>query len=257
MHTRCPDCQTRYPITAAQLRAGRGEARCEHCDRVFDALAGLEQTAGGSVPPVLSVRSNQPVKIPELTRHSEVGSADKADSLFSLTADTRPGVRKNRPRPAAPKPHVIPWNTLTLALLLLLWIQYLFFEGGRLVQNAQLRPTLEQLCAALGCVLPAYKDVRLIRAGHASLQKSPQSDEAYEFKLVISNQASLPQAFPRLHLLLGEIDGLTTATRIFEPSEYLARRDRETLMMSGKTYEIRLLLQAPGRSIGSYQFTII
>lgn len=254
MHTRCPDCQTRYPITAAQLRAGRGEAHCEHCNRVFDALAGLEQTASGGVPPVLSVRSTPPVKIPEPIRN---GEADKADSLFSLTADTRPAVRKNRPRPAAPKPQAIPWNTLTLALLLLLWIQYLFFEGGRLVQNAQLRPVLEQLCAALGCALPEYKDVRLIRADHASLQKSPQSDEAYEFRLVISNQASLPQSFPRLRLILGEIDGQTTATRIFEPSEYLTRLEKGTLMLSGKAYEIRLLLQAPGRSIGSYQFTII
>lgn len=257
MYTRCPRCQSRYPITAAQLRAGRGDARCERCDSVFDALSTLEQVAEGSPPPVLSMRADPASSEPE-----------GADPGFSLTADTRQTSRKNPTTPrkrretrAVRTPAKVssgfPWNPLTWGLLTLLWIQYLYFEGDRLARDVNVRPWLVRACAVFGCTLAPYRDLRFIQAGQATLQKAGVSQGAYEFRMVISNQSPLPQSFPGLQLILGEIDGQTVAERVFEPSEYLSGQALEPLMLTGKAYQIRLLLNVSRRTIGSYRFQMI
>lgn len=44
MYTQCPDCQTRFRVTAGALRAARGTVRCGRCGSAFDALVGLTDT---------------------------------------------------------------------------------------------------------------------------------------------------------------------------------------------------------------------
>ncbi len=41
MYTQCPDCQTRFRVTAAALRAAHGTVRCGRCGSAFDALPRL------------------------------------------------------------------------------------------------------------------------------------------------------------------------------------------------------------------------
>jgi predicted Zn finger-like uncharacterized protein len=41
MYTQCPDCQTRFRVTAGALRAARGTVRCGRCGSAFDALERL------------------------------------------------------------------------------------------------------------------------------------------------------------------------------------------------------------------------
>ena len=41
MYVVCPTCQSVYPLTAAQLRAGGGRVRCGNCNSVFDAASVL------------------------------------------------------------------------------------------------------------------------------------------------------------------------------------------------------------------------
>jgi len=47
MYSQCPDCQTRFRVTAEMLRAARGTVRCGRCGSAFDALERLSDT----VPP--------------------------------------------------------------------------------------------------------------------------------------------------------------------------------------------------------------
>jgi len=44
MYSQCPDCQTRFRVTAAALRAARGTVRCGRCGSAFDALERLSDT---------------------------------------------------------------------------------------------------------------------------------------------------------------------------------------------------------------------
>jgi len=47
MYTQCPDCQTRFRVTAEMLRAARGTVRCGRCGSAFDALERLSD----AIPP--------------------------------------------------------------------------------------------------------------------------------------------------------------------------------------------------------------
>jgi predicted Zn finger-like uncharacterized protein len=44
MYSQCPDCQTRFRVTAEMLRAARGTVRCGRCGSAFDALERLSDT---------------------------------------------------------------------------------------------------------------------------------------------------------------------------------------------------------------------
>src|SRR5512139_4111484 len=44
MYSQCPECQTRFRVTAAALRAAHGTVRCGQCGIAFDALPNLSDT---------------------------------------------------------------------------------------------------------------------------------------------------------------------------------------------------------------------
>jgi predicted Zn finger-like uncharacterized protein len=60
MYSQCPDCQTRFRVTADALRAARGTVRCGRCGSAFDALERLTDFIpppgdAASAPPLLAV----------------------------------------------------------------------------------------------------------------------------------------------------------------------------------------------------------
>jgi predicted Zn finger-like uncharacterized protein len=44
MYSQCPECLTRFRVTAAALRIARGTVRCGRCGSAFDALPQLTDT---------------------------------------------------------------------------------------------------------------------------------------------------------------------------------------------------------------------
>ena len=56
MYSQCPDCQTRFRVTAEMLRAARGTVRCGRCGSAFDALERLSDT----IPPPGSATRTSP-----------------------------------------------------------------------------------------------------------------------------------------------------------------------------------------------------
>jgi predicted Zn finger-like uncharacterized protein len=73
MYSQCPDCQTRFRVTAEMLRAARGTVRCGRCGSAFDALERLSDTIP---PPAPMVR---PVPLAA----TETGAASQAEYHFS------------------------------------------------------------------------------------------------------------------------------------------------------------------------------
>jgi predicted Zn finger-like uncharacterized protein len=50
MYSQCPECLTRFRVTAAALRAAHGTVRCGRCGSAFDALPRLSDTIQDPVP---------------------------------------------------------------------------------------------------------------------------------------------------------------------------------------------------------------
>lgn len=68
--TRCPNCQTAFRVTEAQLQAHRGKVRCGRCAFVFNANECLEQEQ--KVEALSEIAAPSPVKETEATEIIEV-----------------------------------------------------------------------------------------------------------------------------------------------------------------------------------------
>lgn len=111
MYSQCPDCQTRFRVTAEALRAARGTVRCGRCGSAFDALERLSD----SIPP--PVPENPPV--PLLVATDDPGTAEPGiDAEYHFSAEdlervfveakswrdsfpASPATEADRPSPAA------------------------------------------------------------------------------------------------------------------------------------------------------------
>jgi predicted Zn finger-like uncharacterized protein len=59
MYSQCPDCQTRFRVTAEALRTARGTVRCGRCGSAFDALERLSD----SIPVVVADAAPIPLDV--------------------------------------------------------------------------------------------------------------------------------------------------------------------------------------------------
>lgn len=260
MYTRCPECQTAYRIDIDQLRAGRGEALCERCHIVFNALASLATTVKESsvVGPVRLVKTpvlgdQEAVVLPrfERDRLDELDSA-KVPELRTEVRGLAAEPRRPRSRNRLPMGETWAWAGGAVVLSILLASQILAFEGRRLAQNVHTRPWMESLCSTLGCTLQPFRDVGNLQILDRTLTLAGRPKDGFEFTLVFANQSDLPQAYPRLKLVLNQLDGRPAAERLFEPAEYLPDWSAGSRMLVGVPVEISLSLSRPSREIGGF-----
>lgn len=59
MYSQCPDCQTRFRVTAEALRSARGTVRCGRCGSAFDALERLSD----SIPAIVAEVAPVPLEV--------------------------------------------------------------------------------------------------------------------------------------------------------------------------------------------------
>jgi predicted Zn finger-like uncharacterized protein len=93
MYSQCPECQTRFRVTAAALRAAHGTVRCGRCGNAFDALERLSD----AIPPVAAEVAPASLEMPgdllatpgpAVTTESEAPlSSDDLERVFIGSAD--------------------------------------------------------------------------------------------------------------------------------------------------------------------------
>lgn len=98
MYSQCPDCQTRFRVTAEALRVAHGTVRCGRCGAAFDALARLSD----SVPPAQPVPVSASFSIDVEPAAVEVPSAEyhfSAEDLEQVFVDERSWTMRAVPDP--------------------------------------------------------------------------------------------------------------------------------------------------------------
>ncbi len=100
MYSQCPDCRTRFRVTAAHLRAAGGTVRCGRCGAAFDALATLTDTLQAPEVATLALAAGA-VSLSPKTRPppARITSRPMTSSAFSSTHAT--GIASSAsPRPS-------------------------------------------------------------------------------------------------------------------------------------------------------------
>jgi predicted Zn finger-like uncharacterized protein len=90
MYSQCPECLTRFRVTAAALRAAHGTVRCGRCGSAFDALVYLSDTLPEATETDGTLRAPALVGLAGTDEHVVVPREDVADdgaTQFHFSAD--------------------------------------------------------------------------------------------------------------------------------------------------------------------------
>lgn len=236
--TQCPQCSTRFKVTAEQLAAHEGMVRCGRCNNVFNAA---EQLHDDQPSPQLDL----PILMPEQETATDRTAVDPERetppaSAIEAIAD-EPGavehqfqLEEETPVEAGDmpvrKPRRWPWIVGSLVLLLGLSAQALYFY--RIEIAARLpgaKPALSGYCELLRCSIPLPKKAELMSIESSDLEADPQQANVISLSVLLRNHASYTQAYPNLELSLTDMQDKVVARRIFAPAEYLRVRSDEKL----------------------------
>ncbi|WP_020580610.1 DUF3426 domain-containing protein [Endozoicomonas elysicola] len=148
------------------------------------------------------------------------------------------------------------WGFAACALMLMLVLQFAWFNRNTLSLTPSLRPAYAIACNLFPCTLPPLVDIQAIRSVDLVVRSHPNQDNALQIDAVIINEAKHPQPFPDLELTFTDINGRLVANRTFTPFEYLGGELAGSEEMP-KAQPIRLGLEIidPGERAVNYQLT--
>jgi predicted Zn finger-like uncharacterized protein len=113
------------------------------------------------------------------------------------------------------------WSFMCVFATTLLLVQYVYFNFNELALNDKTRPQMSQLCASLGCKVPEPPNTLLIDIQKLVIRKNPDIPNALQVNAIVFNKADFAQPLPALKLSFLDKHREVTASRIFQPSEYL------------------------------------
>jgi len=254
MYTYCPGCAAIFRITAETVSAAGGRVRCGECGRVFNAVDCLYDDAvtarhaalmnTGQALPVATPRPQPAVE--EVAQDAAV-----AVSLHRSLPDTGWAGQSLGKKGLAS-------GLLVGLLLLLLGLQWIYFNRDTLAGDPGLRPALERFCSVLQCQLPLRVDLAQLEIIDRDVRKHPQVDEALLINASIANRAGFTQPYPLFEISFSDSAGKPVAMRSFLPREYLGEGiDVAAGMAPDVPVNIVLEVQDPGDTAVSFQFSFL
>lgn len=261
MYTRCPRCQAWFSISAAQLRAARGRARCGQCEATFDALRQLTDKLPREAGEVLAEKQihdySPPVKQPQKPVPQQPLPLEER---VELPERFEPGDWARRRRTADMRANLL-WGLACALATVLLAGQWLAWGVPHWAAEAEHRERAEQICAALPafwpwpCQLPPLIDYERLALRNHQLTSLPDNDEALHFSGILVNRAPFNQPYPLLHISMQNHRGEAVAVGDFGPADYLAAPLGANQQLGpGERVPVSLKIQDPGSRASGFRF---
>ena len=109
-------------------------------------------------------------------------------------------------------------------MLALLCTQAAFvFRSELALSQPDLRPALEEMCAALECSIPLPRVPALVAIEVSDLHPDPKQKNLLVLAATLKNRAPFAQAYPHLELTLTDTRDQPLARRILLPADYLVQ----------------------------------
>ncbi len=130
--------------------------------------------------------------------------------------------------------HTLGWSVLSLLMVALLAVQYVFFNFDQLAANPRYQSTMHKACLQLGCDVPLI-NINKIKLSKVLARRYQADPTATKFTATMTNSAEESQPFPTIRLLVLK-DKQVISGRIIHPAEYL---------MSGYNSQARIIPNKP------------
>ena len=256
MYTFCPNCFALYQLTATHLGKAAGQTRCGECRQVYSAVDYLFDD--------LDV-AREALELQRTSGARKKHSANEAEA----SSEPPPAQPARLPRhPAQPLPDSWQQQAVSMAdigsglaigfLLLLLGMQWVFFNRAELAADERWRPMLERGCGIVRCKMPLRADVSRIDIINRDVRKHPTLEDVLLVNVVFQNRAEFTQPYPVLEVSFTDQSGSAIALRRFSPAEYLGDAvDPAAGMASDTPVQVVLEVVDPGDAVVSFQFAFL
>lgn len=225
MYTRCPECQTAFNITIAQLKARDGLVRCGRCDSVFRADLRLFAPApdGSQADSKSETEISITLEPDDDSEYIDLGERDDVEipvvSDLSLFQAPRRG------------PPMIVWLIGVLLTATILVGQFSYFYRNELAQLPALRQPLAKFCELARCVV-ATPEPRLVpELIQTQIAPHPRYANVLRIRASMVNRTDTPIPPPLMQVSLTDNDGRLLARRTFTPREYLEPRSATAALL--------------------------
>lgn len=271
MYTFCPGCSTVFAINAEHLLAAGGRVRCGNCGLVFRAFDYVYEELDAAQSALADYRARQVEQVDQIEEEDETSAepgeqesenqdADDHDIVDDVTVTEyplSPGYSAAWPKRRNVGRTLIKGVAIA-ALLLLLGVQWLYFNRNVLASQQDWRPRLQALCAVLHCDLPLQIDRSRIELLNRDVRKHPRVAGALLINATLVNRAAFPQPYPTLEVIFSNSSGTPVAARRFSPAEYLGEQiDLQAGMPADVPMQVVLEIEDPGEDAVSFQFEFL
>ncbi|OOZ41575.1 hypothetical protein BOW53_03440 [Solemya pervernicosa gill symbiont] len=278
MYTQCPECQTIFEVSDADLAVASGKVRCGSCNQVFKADEHLMEQLPEPTPvaieedivdlstPTAAIDEPEILEIPDTP--AEAAPQPAAEDFAKVLAETE--LEKEQQEAAAAQKSAtkvkhsggllstLAWSFASLLLISALLLQGLYVLRVELSQIAFLAEPIEMLCDTLDCEIPERRDLQRIEVVERDVRSHPDNAKALLISAKLVSTAEFTQPYPTLRLSLANINGQTTAARDFQPWEYIAdETDLDEGMAANTPTTVRLEVIDPGSDAASFQIELL
>ena len=285
----CPNCNTSYRIDEKQLLDSDGQARCYHCETIFNAAMNSQPISdNGSAEQNLNLPTSADLYDSILDgdaldddlsslfsndEHSAIinGPEDiepanssilMPEDLLDIEADNAPPLKpltREYHQPTAKAPGAfgtLAWAAGSLLLLTLFITQSAWHYRDTLLLNPQMRSVFEVACGVLNCKLPDRRDPHAYQIVERKVTVHPEVKGILSISLLYKNTADFAQQPPGIILSLFDRKQELIARRSFEYKNYSGDFSGDMpIYNAGHTQSVQLNLEDPGPDVTGFEFS--
>ena len=208
MFTRCPQCKTVHPLTAAVISHARGLVQCGQCDRSFSSLSFIfdEWPSGEAHRPAVGPDATLPI----------IGRASTAVTNVETTS-----AKADETDPENTKPAHLVWAISTALLVLLTLANIVWTFREPLLNTPRINTWMNQTDGLQVEQQGLLKDPQQIQLVSRDMHTHPTRSGILILSLTFVNLAQRSQVFPELEITLVDAANQPVAHRQFHPVDYL------------------------------------
>jgi predicted Zn finger-like uncharacterized protein len=208
MFTRCPQCKTVHPLSAASISRARGLVQCGQCGRSFSALSFLfdEWPSGEAHRPASGPNTTLPI----------LGAGGKTNTE---TADASP--ESNETDASKLKARRLAWNLATAVLVLLTIANIGWTFREPLMNNPRVSAWMKQDDPLQVEEQGLLKDPQHIQLVSRDMHTHPTRAGILVLSLTFVNLAERNQVYPELEITLMNGTNQPVAQRRLQAADYL------------------------------------
>lgn len=180
----------------------------------------------------------------------EADAAPDNNPITTTLTSQNPLIRGSVP---SPKQASRIWGYLVGIAVIGLAAQAIYFFRSDIVQQyPELRPHMLQACETLRCQIPWGRVTESIKIESSDLIEPPGKPGRILLLATVANRAATTHDFPHIEVKLMDSANTVLASRVFTPSEYLARTPNADEGMAANTeLYVNLQLELVGKTTAS------